>query len=84
MNLLQQRNRPNNNNVPTRKTGLGSKATLPTSALAMGRKSETLGTVLKRLQQIENEQLYPRLALLEGLSGFKDKSEPRAQTDDTV
>lgn len=81
MNIVQQQIPPNSNGS-TRKLGTVPNAMLSTSNPTV-RKSEILEALLKRLHMAESEKLYPRLALFEVLSGFKDKPKSREQTTDT-
>ncbi|KAF2110390.1 hypothetical protein BDV96DRAFT_603973 [Lophiotrema nucula] len=43
-----------------------------------------LDPLLERIQQDEVRRLYPRLAMFEALSGFKDRHQPRMQLPDTI
>ncbi|KAF2191902.1 hypothetical protein K469DRAFT_655093 [Zopfia rhizophila CBS 207.26] len=44
----------------------------------------SLESLWEQIQQDEARKLYPRLALFEALSGFKDKQKPRQRSEDTI
>lgn len=54
----------------------------PRSIIQIG--SLSFESILGKISRDGAERLYPRLALFEALSGFKDKHKPRQRSDDVI
>ncbi|OAG08424.1 uncharacterized protein CC84DRAFT_1087295 [Paraphaeosphaeria sporulosa] len=81
--MLQHRRQPAVN-LPILRSGLGT-SNIPKAPRTMVQKRySTLGSLLEQIQDNEAKKLYPRLALFEALSGFKDKYKPRQQSEDPI
>lgn len=81
MNMLQHRWQPAVN-LPILRPGPGT-SNIPQAPRAMVHRGySTSGSFLEQIQEVESKKLYPRLALLEALSGFKDKHKPRQRSEE--
>lgn len=81
MNMLQHRRQPAVN-LPILRPGPGT-SNIPQAPRTMVQRGySSLGSLLEKIQEVEAKKLYPRLALLKALSGFKDKHKPRQRSED--
>jgi hypothetical protein len=64
---------------------LMASSTIPQAPRCMAQNgSSSLELLLEHISQIGAQKLYPRLALFEALSGFKDKHKPRQLSDNVM